>query len=246
MFKLIIDNRELSLKEHFINNENVVIERCDVGDLILKKEDEIIMVIERKSICDLFASIKDGRHREQKCRLTNNFDKSKIYYLIEGTLQDLNDYQKDNFQIVYGSIINTLVRDNIKIIRTFDFNDTLKFVTLILNKTIKTPQIFINNNSDTCKNDYLSSVKLSKKANITPVNCFILQLSLIPGVSKNIAKYIANEYKSISGLLEAYKNIVSDEKKNMLKDIEMSINNDKKRKIGKVISERIYTYLHNI
>ncbi len=44
-------------------------------------------MIERKTVDDLMASIKDGRHREQKIRLLKKQkDSVHIYYLIEGSL----------------------------------------------------------------------------------------------------------------------------------------------------------------
>ena len=41
------------------------------------------MLGERKTTCDLYSSIRDGRYKEQKCRLLNNYDKRKILYIIE-------------------------------------------------------------------------------------------------------------------------------------------------------------------
>ena len=82
--ELIIDNRE-STKSYFEekNYEWVSFENLDIGDYMFKYEDKIILVIERKSIQDLASSIKDGRYREQKSRLLNNYSKNNVLFLIE-------------------------------------------------------------------------------------------------------------------------------------------------------------------
>ena len=83
MFNFIIDTRETLLKTHFSNkfnnqneknNINFQINQLDLGDVVILNEQTPIMVIERKTICDLCSSIRDGRHKEQKLRLTNSYD----------------------------------------------------------------------------------------------------------------------------------------------------------------------------
>ena len=53
--------------------------------------------------------------------------------------------------------------------------------------------------------NYLETVKVNKKSNITPENQFLLALRNIPGVSVKIANNICNEYNSIDKLLSKYK-----------------------------------------
>ena len=67
--ELIIDTREHGLIKMLKENDiSFNIEQLDLGDVILKKNEEIMLIIERKSISDLKASIVDGRNREQKAR----------------------------------------------------------------------------------------------------------------------------------------------------------------------------------
>ena len=87
---LIVDSREGKLKEYFdsINEEitklgiNIKYQNLNLGDIILKCND-IELIIERKTIYDLFSSIQDGRYKEQKYRLLKNYNLSQIVYLIE-------------------------------------------------------------------------------------------------------------------------------------------------------------------
>ena len=42
---------------------------------------------------------------------------------------------------------------------------------------------------------------------MTPQNCAIIQLSVIPGMSVHMAKIILNQYGSLVKLVQAYQNI---------------------------------------
>jgi len=58
-----------------------------------------------------------------------------------------------------------------------------------------------------------------------------------------IASCVLNKYKSIYNLIIEYsKSTSEDEKEKLLKDLQFEIANDKVRKIGPVISKRIYNY----
>ena len=83
--------------------QNIKVETCnlDVGDIIILDDRNPDMqpiekvIIERKSIKDLAASIRDGRYQEQSFRLSNDpTPNHNIIYLIEG---DIETYKQDNF-----------------------------------------------------------------------------------------------------------------------------------------------------
>ena len=80
MINLEIDYREKKLIEQFKNNknnknnQNYIISNLDIGDIIIKYNEYITYIIERKTISDLCSSILDGRYREQKERLLSNFN----------------------------------------------------------------------------------------------------------------------------------------------------------------------------
>ena len=86
--ELIIDNRETKIKDFFENNEkynNIVkFENLELGDFIIKYNDEIKYIFERKTIHDLANSIKDNRYHEQKQRFKFALDKNiKVSYIFE-------------------------------------------------------------------------------------------------------------------------------------------------------------------
>jgi len=224
---LIIDNREKSLiKLLNENNEKYILFNLDIGDIQYKINDELIYIIERKTVDDLGASINDGRYKEQKVRLLSN-NKNNIYYIIEG---DINECKTLSKKSILGSIINMIFRDNIKIIYSKNIKQTLDIILQIKRKYENGKFI---KNEDTSQ-EYLSAIKLNKKQNMDKKLCNILQLATIPGVSKNISTIILEKYNTLSNLIDEFKK--NDE--NMLKTINLG-----KKCIGSVLSKRIYEYL---
>ena len=277
MFNLQIDTRETLLKNYFTDKYNnkyqtnisIEIKQLDLGDIIILKENQPIMIIERKTICDLCSSIRDGRHKEQKLRLINSYNPNIIFYLIEGSItQEVNKIKKysNDEKMVYGSMINCLVRDNIKIIKTENIQETIKYIEYIISKLVKQPEIFtknlnqvststnqstitnnslnLNSNTDSITADYLTTIKTKKKDNMTPEMCYLFQLCQIPGVSSNSAKVISTKYPNMTSLINEYNNTLElNDKELMLCELKMTSQTGKVRKLGPVLSKRIYNYL---
>ena len=78
---------------------------------------------------------------------------------------------------------------------------------------------------------------------MTPSVWFHAQLELIPGVSNKIAEAITNKYPTLKSLLSIYTSLDKNTSKKIIEEITYEIKNNKKRKIGPVISERIFTFL---
>lgn len=245
MIEIVVDNREVELIDILrINNVAIKVEMLDIGDVLFRGEDGVVIfVVERKTLNDLKASICDGRCREQKARLMSNFDRSRIMYLIEGRIPTSLDTLVSGMptSTLVSSLINTLLRDDLKVYKTTSINETATFLQKLLEKfTTELDSFFVVGG---CKPvDYASTLKTQKKANMTPSVWFISQLALIPQVSTSSATEITKVHPTLIGLLSAYENI-DDEKKreNLLADIKQ--NNG--RRIGEKISKRIYSFLYN-
>ena len=261
MINILIDNRETLLKDYFTKyNEtqqktkyNFTFCNLDLGDIIIKKDENIILIIERKTIKDLFSSIRDGRYKEQKLRLINNFCKNQILYLVEDPIKINNDkYYKNYKSIVSGALVNTIYRDKINVLRSFSIEETIDFILLFCKKIENNLEFFLNNNTNETENEnsiksYENTIKIKKKDNMTPKTCYIIQLSQIPGVSNNIANLIYEKYNSFSILINEYNKLNNnDEKEKMLENLTFIVKNDKKRKIGPVLSKRIYNFLFSV
>tara|TARA_Y200000002_G_scaffold379923_1_gene390258 strand:+ start:575 stop:1321 length:747 start_codon:yes stop_codon:yes gene_type:complete len=242
-FTLEIDYREKCLKDYFQSKSYCKIENLTLGDVILKYENNIILLIERKTTEDLASSIRDGRHKEQKYRLMNSNIKLKnIIFLVEGELRDMKHGKVDK-KTLQGSIINTMFRDGISVYRTENINETIYFIERLMDKVLKDKKCISNlveEISDT-KLDYVDTKVLSKKKCLTPEVYNQLILMQIPGVSKIFVDTIMEKYSSIKKIINEYNNLAEEkEKENLLAELELK---GKKRKIGKVISKRIYEFL---
>ncbi len=254
---LVIDNREKDIKKYFMTFSNASFENLDLGDIKFNYNSELVLLIERKTLSDLSQSIKSGRYKEQKIRLLNsNYDKSRILYLIEGNNNKELNIEGLPYSTLFGSIINTLIRDNLKVYRTSNFDETIYFIESIYNKLNKSnidlnylnfnkKSTTITENGDKSlppdlNNQYLQTIKTKKKDNITPFNCYILQLSQIPGISTFLASQIANNYP----LLKDLYNIYDSKNELALKDLTYKNNSGKEIKFGSKKSTLVYKFLY--
>ena len=231
-YSVILDNREAKLIDHFKEKPRIEVEQLELGDIIFRNNDtnEVKYIIERKSVSDLYSSIKDGRYREQKARLLANYPLTKIIYLIEGNVP------YSNASTYFGSIVNMLIRDNIKVFQCSNINQSIVFLETI-QKRFEANAEFLNEAPSLqggSSDDYLNTIKTKKKDNMTRENYQHIVLAQIPGMSISKAKAIFEKYNTIENLIYNMKNygheIVSD----------IKINN---RKIGLKLSERIFDYL---
>lgn len=204
---IIIDNRETKLYSSIIERdldvykEKVIIEKAqlDIGDIHIKFND-ITYVYERKTVSDLVSSIKDGRYKEQKHRLLSS-EVACINYIIEG--DSITSHKNFNNQKLLTSIyLNSTYRDKINVFFTSNIDDTSTFILLLATKIIDKPENFIStpdnnqNYIDVCK------IKTKKCANIDKDTCYLLQLSQIPTISKEIAKKIKEVYPTMPILIQ--------------------------------------------
>ena len=235
------DSRETKLLEFFNNRDNCIQKQLDIGDILFTLNDETVLIIERKTISDLYSSIKDGRYKEQKCRLFSHIDRSRIIFLIEGDI----DSSKHHFNkdIIYGSVINTLIRDNVKILKSKDINESIKYIEVIIKRLATQPDFFTSDSN--VNQDYASTIKMKKKNNMTPEMFQITQLAQIPGMSTKTASIILAEYTSVKDLIYTYKDLESEEAELLLSTLEIK-GSTRSRKLGKVLSKRVYDYIYNL
>lgn len=238
---IIIDNREKDLKDYYNEYDNIKFENLLIGDIQINYKDGIVLIIERKTIQDFVSSLKDKRYSEQKIRLKENIDNNKILYLIEGRLDNYDGDKIDGIlkKTITSTLISLLIKDNIKIYQTDNFNGTIDFISRIYKRLKENPDKLLN--CDKIENkDYSKYIKLKKKDNITPEICYISQLSQIPGISNKIAQDIYNKYNSIGLLCSNYEKDCK-----LLENFEYEIKDCKKRKLGKKKNELIYKFLFN-
>jgi len=253
MIELVVDNREREIIAR-LSQKGVVhtVKTLDIGDFLYKQTDSDtpVLIIERKSVPDLKASIVDGRAREQKARMLNTgISRDRILYLVEGNLN------KDLTEIVssmpvgnyIGSIINTMFRDGLKVYKTSSITETVEFLTKILSKLEKDGPDYFKYVSEMSDTKYSSTLSKKKKENMTPNVWFITLLSQIPQISETTASVITQEYKSMSDLCLCYEACENQtEREKMLENLSYTISSGAKRKIGPVISSRVYKFIYGL
>lgn len=215
MIKIEIDCREKNILKDFLARDldiykdkiEIISKNLELGDIIINIESiNKILYFERKTLSDLTSSITDGRYKEQKNRLLSNIDSNNITYIIEG--DTINKSLLRNNTSIPSVYFRTLYRDNIKIIFTNNIQETVTFILSLVCNIIKYPDKYTNNIDNNIDN-YLSNVKIKSKKieNITPDNCFLLQLSQIPTISYIISKHISEKYNSMPTLINELQKI---------------------------------------
>ena len=249
--ELIIDNREKYLIEELQKTQQIfTTSQLDIGDIVFKNDDGIILIIERKTINDLKASIYDGRNREQKARLLgtqNNVD--RIMYIIEGDLSKSLETTISGLPIstLVGSLINTQLRDNIKVYKTSSLFETSEYIRKLFDKLSKDgDNYFQEGDKKISSSEYASTLKTCKKANMTPEIWFITQLSLIPQVTEKISNEVLKRYGNLFNLMKEYNTTPDHLKEKLLSDITYPLSSGKTRRIGDKISKRIYSFFYGI
>lgn len=244
--KLEIDTREPKQLIDLIKTQlkEVSIKSLDIGDFIIKNDnDEIQVIFERKSFSDLISSIKDGRYNEQSFRLNeSSLPNHNIYYILEG---DINKFILKNNEIsqkiLFSAIFSLSYFKGFSIINSNNIIETSEFIIRFVQKLSSDKRLpFYNNlteNSSKNNESYSDVIKTSKKSNITTENIGEIMLSQIPGVSINTAQCIMKIYNNINNLINEIKN-----NNDCLNDIKMDCKNGK-RNINKTAIKNIKEYL---
>tara|TARA_B110000483_G_C18206900_1_gene548276 strand:- start:11171 stop:11983 length:813 start_codon:yes stop_codon:yes gene_type:complete len=242
----------IKLIKNYTNIE-IILEQLPVGDMIICNNDGVeIVIVERKTLNDLAASIKDGRYNEQSYRLNGNeVPNHNIYYLIEGQLKC---YSSQKTRLDRKSLLSSFVSishyKGFSIHRTDNTTETSEWLLAYANKLGKennkesyykkidnSPTNKLHINGAPYSDNYVNVVSKVKKDNITKENIGAIMLMQIPKVSSTIALVIMEKYKTIYNLI-----IELEQNPNILETIQIT-NQNKTRKIPKPTINNIYNYL---
>lgn len=248
-----IDSRENKLKDNlkqtiastYGDAVHVQLDNLYCGDFIIEADGQPVAVMERKTLSDLVASIKDGRYRVQKAKLCESFGLACLVYVIEGTF----NYTPDSPQSIDGmekysvmsSIINTQFRDGIRVIHTKDLSDTHDFIVSLLARVHKDPLKYIPR--DTKQNTTCSKEDLITKHRInTKEDLYFYQLTQVPGISAKTAQAFVDRYHTMQDFYEVMTPLDDAEKLKVLKNI-MIEDNNKKRRISSKVAENVLKFM---
>ena len=246
-----VDFREAELLQVMMtlspSYENIKLETLNLplGDIIICDDQNTEkLLIERKTLSDLAASIRDGRYTEQSFRLSNsNIHNHNIYYLLEG---NIHTYKSSKYgrpiekEALLSSITTITYVKGFSVYRSIDVNESALWLLQTTHKLSKIDETgYYDSDVKVPKDtDYADVSKRVKKDNITQENIGTIMLSQIPSVSTASAAAIMKDYKTIDKLLIAIK-----ENSNALDNIYITTKSDKTRKISKTCIVNIYKYL---
>lgn len=194
-FKIVIDSRETNLISNF--GDDISTRNLHLGDIAITDDsDNIVLVIERKTLADLRASVFDGRYREQKKRLTENFSTRQILYVIESNRASLTKLDGT----MMSTIVHSTFRDGLSILFTKDCGETAYLIKEIHRRVLKHPEYFLD---DQCKTPGLTETCLKKHK--TDHDIQIGMLSQIPGISTAISTALIERFSNIRNICESLK-----------------------------------------
>ena len=269
-----IDTREQELFAKCKNTIETVTKFKDIqlisqilplGDIIINDGTNDCIIIERKTLSDLAASIKDGRYEEQSYRLNGlQHHNHNIIYLIEGDMYRFNTFkERIDKQTLYSAMFSINYFKGFSVMRSNNLEETAIIACNMAYKLVgglKAGKIGFysntisqqksndissddqNNNTDETKEptekDYCSVIKKVKKENITSDNIGEIMLCQIPGVSSSSALAILSQFKTLPNLI---KSIQEDE--TCLNNVCTTDSNGKSRKISKTAIATIIKFL---
>jgi ERCC4-type nuclease len=222
---LHIDTRECKLRELLEKNGvDFVTKALELGDILIEHPKRQIL-IERKTIADFHASITDGRYKNQKLRLlewrVQEDGRKNIIYLFEEKPGDNKD------RAYWGALVNMILRDNIGVIQCDGMMRTAQIITDIKKKLDEDKFDELEGGGQNISLEGYAKGKYN-----TPRNCYLGQLSLIPGVSSSISEKIAEKYPNMRALLDEMN----------VKEL-ANIRITEKRRLGDKLAEKIRTYI---
>ena len=202
----------------------LVVKNLIIGDIhILNDNDELLSIIERKTIKDLLSSLRDGRYNEQSFRLNEcELENKRICYLLEGIPLT------ENKNVVNGCMVSLALNKGFSLLSTKNIDETAGLLIKMCEK--------IDNSA--IKKEYSDAVHITKKSQTTKDNISMIMLTQIPNVSMNISKIVCEKYKSIKQLINAL-----EENKDCLNDLKYVNKSGQERKVSKTAIKNITDFL---
>jgi len=150
---LCVDYREKAILSRLKAETKTLI----LGDVCIEKDGQDVVIIERKTVADLAASICDGRYQEQSFRLLEStLPPHRIVYVIEGSLDSPQSITK---KALLSSIMSLWFTKGFSVAQTASIDETVEFIEQLYEKTCKEP-------AD--PKEYVTTLKIKKKDKLTP------------------------------------------------------------------------------
>lgn len=228
-----VDTREAELIR--ILGEETIVKQLPVADIWIGiSETEILseggLLIERKSIRDLEASLLDGRYREQKGRLLALCQEKKAQpmYIIEGALSSGTD--RLSKKALMKCINRLIFHYNIAVMQTASIQETAELIETLVEQWKDNPSS-LQRMTELVK--VTDGIHIQKKANAAdPKQFAICCLAQCPGISVKAAEELINRFGTLQGVMNLAAHDIGEVKVGS-------------RKIGPVVSKRLFELLHH-
>ena len=250
-------------------NHEIISKSLPIGDVIIYDDaNNERIIIERKSLYDLAASIKDGRYKEQSFRLSNsNIHNHNIIYLIEG---DWNSYSEIKGRMDKNTLMSACITLNhykgFSVWKTQSLNETSWLIVQMCNKMKKmdsSENSYFSNNIQCMNNTSVdnntsvidTTVIDTSVINTTVINTQYCEVSSLPREKKknitndNAAQIMLSclpgvSVKSAQVLINYYGSLKKlleavENKDNTLQSLCIESTNGKTRKIGKNVLDSL-------
>jgi ERCC4-type nuclease len=227
-----IDTRESELIK--LLGDDITVKQLNVGDIWIGVSGEVFqeggLLIERKSIRDLEASILDGRYREQRGRILAYCNENKVQpmYILEGSLSSATGRLQKKAIMKF---INRLIfHYQIAVMQTNSVQETAELIQALVEQWKDDPAS-LQRTTELVK--VTDGIHVQKKANSGDSKQFAINtLAVCPGVSVKMAEVLIQQFGTLKGVIDA-----------PAKDIEVVKVGT--RKVGPVVSKRLQEILNN-
>ena len=144
--KIIVDQRERSVFDALESSENEYeLRTIEIGDYQIWIEDDessnkkCCACIERKTLTDYAASIKDGRIKNiSKMIELRELTNCQLYLIVEGNIfpNPSAQFAGIAYSAIETSIFRNMVKHNIQIIRSRNTSDTVHIINKLTNEMV--------------------------------------------------------------------------------------------------------------
>jgi len=218
----ILDTRERHLIPLLPSFE---VQTMAVGDILVGT-----LLIERKTIKDLEASVLDGRYREQKTRLLACCQEKGFspLYILEGAFSSTTG--RLQVPALMKLVARLQYKHGIPVMQTASLEETATLVKALADYYTEDPTNFVRSTEPLRAVD---NVHVTKKVNAgDPKQFMMASLAQCPGISVKMAEAIQTAFPTWTLLMAA-------DEKGIAEIVQAN-----GRKVGPAIAKRLFTLLH--
>jgi ERCC4-type nuclease len=193
------------------------------------------VILERKTVADLEASILDGRYKEQRGRLLAYANEHRVAmgYVIEGPLKGWSGRLAET--ALRKHITRLLFHHRIPVLQTRNVEETLHMAELIEEQWIQDKGQFSWDSTLGSTLTPVASSYVKSECRDTPTSFLIGTLTQCRGISEALARIIVKQFTTLESIL----------KLTLLELAGVTDPENPKRKVGKAVAERLYGLLHH-